>query len=190
VQPGAPTGADATIPAEAINTVLHPRRGEWPTYNGVLGANRHSALDQINTRNARNLQLEWVSPLNVPDLETTPIVSDSVMYVTAPDHVCALVAATGRELWCYTRSDDSSESGTRRNSGLPNRGVGLLGDRIFFATSDAHLLCLNRLTGALMWDVNVVESPGRYFATSAPLVVGDLVIGGIRFQNFDVWRAE
>ena len=176
---GALAGVDAAISPEAMNAVLHPKLGEWPTYNGVLGANRHSPLDQINAGNAQNLQVAWVHPLNAPDLETTPIVSDGVMYVTAADQVCALAAATGRELWCYTRSDDSSESGKRRNSGLPNRGVGLLGDRIFFATSDAHLICLNRLTGALMWDVNTVQSPGRYLATSAPLVVGDLVITGM-----------
>ena len=72
VQPGALSGVDATISAEAMNAVLHPKRGEWPTYNGVLGANRHSALDQINTGNVQNLQMEWVYPLNVPDLETTP----------------------------------------------------------------------------------------------------------------------
>ncbi len=179
VQTGALTGVDTSISSEAMNAVLHPKRGEWPTYNGVLGANRHSALDQINAGNAQNLQLEWVHPLNVPDLETTPIVSDGVMYVTAADHVCSLAAVTGRELWCYTRSDDSSDSHKRRSSGLPNRGVALLGDRIFFSTSDAHLICLNRLTGGLMWDVNTVESPGRYLATSAPLVVGDLVITGI-----------
>jgi PQQ-dependent dehydrogenase (methanol/ethanol family) len=176
---GALTGLDATISSDEMNAVLHPKRGEWPTYNGVLGANRHSALDQINAGNARNLQLEWVYSLNVPDLETTPVVSDGVMYVTAADRVCALAAGTGRQLWCYTHSNDSSESRRRRNSGLPNRGVGLLGDRIFFSTSDAHLICLNRLTGGLMWDVNMVESPGRYMATSAPLVVGDLVIDGI-----------
>ncbi len=179
VQPGALTAVDGVISPEQIDAVLHPKRGEWPTYNGALGANRHSALDQINAGNAQKLQLEWVYSLNVPDLETTPIVSDGVMYVTAADHVCALAATTGRQLWCYSRSDESSESGARRNSGLPNRGVGLLGDHVFFTTSDAHLICLNRLTGALMWDINMVESPGKFLATSAPLVVGDLVIAGI-----------
>jgi len=179
VQPGALAGVNATISFEAMNAVLHPKRGEWPTYNGVLGANRHSALDQINAGNAQNLQVEWVHPLNVPDLETTPIVSEGVMYVTAADHVCALAAATGRELWCYTRPADLPGSGGQRDSGIANRGAGLLGDRIFFATSDAHLICLNRLTGGLMWEVNTVESPGSYQATSAPLVVGDLVITGM-----------
>jgi glucose dehydrogenase len=107
VQPGTLRGVDATISPDSVNAVLHPQRGEWPTYNGVLGANRYSTLDQINAGNAQNLHLEWVYSLNVPDLETTPVVSDSVMYVTAADHVCALAAATGRQLWCYTRSDDS-----------------------------------------------------------------------------------
>jgi PQQ-dependent dehydrogenase (methanol/ethanol family) len=179
VQPGALAAVDATISFEAMNAVLHPKRGEWPTYNGVLGANRHSALDQIGAGNAQNLHVEWVYSLNVPNLETTPVVSEGVMYVTAADHVCALAAATGRELWCYTRPADSPGSGGRRDSGTANRGVGLLGDRIFFATSDAHLICLNRLTGGLMWEINTVESPGSYLATSAPLVVGNLVITGM-----------
>jgi len=179
VPAGPLAGVDATIPSEAMDAVLRPKRGEWPTYNGVLSANRHSALNQIRPGNVQNLQLEWVYSLNVPDLETTPVVSDGVMYVTASDRVCALAPATGRQLWCYVRSEGASESAERPNSGLPNRGVAVLGDRVFFETSNAHLICLNRLTGAVMWDVNMVESPGRYMATSAPLVVGDLVIGGI-----------
>ncbi len=176
VQPGAISGADAAISPEAMNAVLHPKSGEWTTYNGNLGGNRHSALNQINTGNVQNLQMEWVYSLNVQGLETTPIVSDGVMYVTAADKVCALGAATGRELWCYMHASDA---GAGRNSSGPNRGVGLLGDRVFFTTHDAHLICLNRLTGALMWDVKMPDAQFRYGASSAPLVVGDLVIAGV-----------
>ena len=60
-----------------------------------------------------------------------------------------------------------------------NRGAAILGDRVFFVTDNAHLLCLNRLTGGLMWDVLIPESPGHYGSTAAPLVVGDLVICGV-----------
>ena len=176
VQPGPLAGASAAVPPAAMDTILHPKHGEWPTYNGAPDGNRHSALDQINTGNVQNLQMAWVYSLNVPNLEVTPVVSDGVMYVTAADKVCALGAATGRELWCYMHADNA---GARRNSGAPNRGVGLLGDRVFFTTHDAHLICLNRLTGALMWDVKMPETPGNFVATSAPLVVGDLVIAGI-----------
>jgi alcohol dehydrogenase (cytochrome c) len=161
----------------ATDAVMHPKLGEWPTYNGVLGGNRYSVLDQINAGNVQNLQVQWIYSLNAPNLETTPVVSDGIMYVTSANHVCALSATTGRELWCYTYTGGSS--GRRINSSGPNRGVGLLGDRVFFATSDAHLLCLNRLTGGLMWDVNMVQSPGRFVATSAPMVVGDLVVAGV-----------
>ncbi len=170
---------DAKISQEAMDAILRPKPGEWTTYNGALGGNRHSALNQINTGNVQNLQMAWVYSLNVSNLETTPIVSDGVMYVTAADKVCALGAATGRQLWCYVRTDAPSETGRRRNPGQANRGVALLGDRVFFTTSDAHLICLNRLTGGVMWDVNMPQSPGRFVATSAPLVVGDLVIAGI-----------
>jgi len=174
VQPGALAGADGAISPEAIDSVIHPKAGEWPTYNGTLAGNRYSALDQVNAGNVQNLQLEWVYSLNAPDLETTPLVSDGVMYVTSANHVCALSAATGRELWCYTQPGNAA----RRGSG-PNRGVALLGDRIFFATTDAHLICLNRLTGSLMWEVVMPQTPGHFSSSSAPMVVGDLVIAGI-----------
>jgi PQQ-dependent dehydrogenase (methanol/ethanol family) len=178
VEPGAIKGADAAISPEAINAVLHPKSGEWTTYNGNIGGNRHSLLNQINTGNVQNLQLQWVFPLGAPDLETTPIVSDGAMYVTSADHVCALSAATGRQLWCYNYTGPTAD-GRQRNPGAMNRGVALLGDRVFFATTDAHLICLNRLTGALMWDVIMPEAKFRYGSSSAPLVVGDLVIAGV-----------
>jgi alcohol dehydrogenase (cytochrome c) len=41
------------------------------------------------------------------------------------------------------------------------------------------MLCLHRLSGALLWDVYMPESAQHYGATSAPLVVNDLVISGV-----------
>ena len=155
-----------------------PRAGEWLTYNGDPGGNRHSALAQINGQNVKDLQLQWVYSLSGRGLETTPIVSDGIMYVTAPEKVCALDSRSGRDIWCYSRSTANTSGG---DNGFvePNRGVALQGDRIFFATSDAHLVCLHRLTGGVMWDIKMPITPGRFTATSAPLVVGDLVISGI-----------
>ena len=57
--------------------------------------------------------------------------------------------------------------------------MAVLGERLFFGTDDARLICLNRITGGLMWDVELPDSPGRYGVTSAPLVAGDLVITGV-----------
>ena len=59
------------------------------------------------------------------------------------------------------------------------RGAAILGDRLFFNTDNAHMLCLNRITGAVLWDVYMPENAQHYGTTSAPLVVGDLVISGV-----------
>jgi PQQ-dependent dehydrogenase (methanol/ethanol family) len=167
------------VSAAAMDRILKPKAGEWATYNGNIGGNRHSPLSQINAGNVDKLQMAWVYSLEQPNLETTPIVVDGVMFVTAADKVCALGAGTGRELWCFQYTEPTAD-GRRRNPGSVNRGVAVLGDRVFFSTTDAHLICLNRLTGGLMWDVSTAEKlPGRFSASSAPLVVGDLVIAGI-----------
>jgi len=159
---------------------LEPARGDWGSYHGEANGNRHSLLDQINTSNATQLKLAWSYSLPHPNLQTTPLVADGVMYVTAPNQVCALDSSTGREIWCYTRprGDASKISGDAAKGA--QRGAALRGDQIFFATDDAHLIALHRLTGALMWQVFMPDGgPGNYGSTAAPLVVGDLVISGV-----------
>ena len=181
---------EAPLPKEAIGAVLSPKPGEWPNYNGGPGGNRYSALDQINRANVKRLQLDWVYSLPVKGLQVTPVVADGMMYVTAPGQVCAIDARSGREVWCYTRGAAvAAGGGGGRNQGganpaagpnaagrQPNRGATVVGDRVLFATGDAHLVCLNRLTGGVMWDVSLPEGEGRYSSTAAPLVVGDLVL--------------
>ncbi len=168
------SGSGPLMMEQTERTVTDQRPGQWPTYNGTPEGNRHSALTQINTANVKNLQLEWVYALPNPGLETTPIVDAGVMFVTAPGKVCSLDSRSGREIWCYSRSTPGGAG-----MGEPNRGAAIQGDRVFFATGDAHLVCLHRLTGGVMWDIKMPVTAGRYSATSAPLVVGDLVISGI-----------
>ena len=185
--PGGPLNFEPPpITVDEESEVMTPRNGEWPVHNGVPGGNRYSLLTEINSRTVKDLQLQWVNTLSGAGLEMTPIVHDGIMYVTAPGEVCALDARSGRQIWCYNRAaaQRTPAAGGRGNAGggggsQPNRGVALLGDRIFYTTTDAHLLCLNRLTGGLMWDVSMGAPQGRGGSISAPLVVGDLVISGI-----------
>ncbi|MBM3784668.1 MAG: c-type cytochrome [Acidobacteria bacterium] len=178
--PGGPMPQAGKPPTAAeIDAIHRPKPGEWPSYHGLPSANRHSPLTQINTANASKLQPAWSYALPHMSLQTTPLVADGVMYVTAPNQVCALDSTTGREIWCYTRprGDASKISGDAAKGA--QRGAALLGDRIFFATDDAHIIALNRLTGALMWQNYMPKSPGAFGSTAAPFVVGDLVISGI-----------
>ena len=168
-------------PRREIDEISHPRKGDWPTYNGNLDGNRSSGLDQVNLANVSRLQLQWTYTIPFPGLETTPVVVDGVMYATGNNQVYALSGRTGREIWRYERPK-SAAGGISSDAAIGvNRGVAMLGDRLFYLTDDAHLLALDRLTGALLWDISTPPpgAQGFYGGTSAPLVVGDLVITGV-----------
>ena len=179
---GGKVDAGASVPpplpgAVTFAQIADPKPGEWPTYHGVLSGNRHSPLDQINASNVSSLAARWSFMLGGSrKLEVTPIVVDGVMYVTAVNEAHALDARTGREIWQYSRPRSKGLSGDA--AGGINRGVAILGDRVFMVTDNAHLLALHRLTGSLLWDVEMADSHQNYGATSAPLIVNDLVISG------------
>ena len=169
--------AGAGVPFAAIAA---PAPGEWPSYNGLLGGNRHSPLDQITPANVSRLAPRWT--FAVPgqaqrSLQVTPVVVDGLMYVTAVNEVWALDARTGREVWHYGRPRTTGLVGDPA-AGL-NRGVAVLGHRVFLQTDNAHVIALDRLTGQLLWDVEMADSRAHYGATGAPLVVNDLVIAGV-----------
>jgi PQQ-dependent dehydrogenase (methanol/ethanol family) len=177
---GALKQADAPVAKPEIEAVEHPAKGNWPSYNGTLDGNRSSSLDQINGSNASKLQLQWTYPINFAGLETTPVVVDGVMYVTGNNQVYAVSGKTGREIWRYERPKSPGATISGDAAIGVNRGVALLGDRVFYLTDNAHLIALDRLTGALLWDVDTPEgAPGQFGGTAAPLVVGDLVVTGV-----------
>jgi len=165
------------VPVEAQVTfkdLLRRPESNWLSYSGDLGAQRHSLLNEINISNADRLTAQWV--YHVPEakrLQMTPIVVDGVMYITHTNEVYALDAATGRPIWHYRYAK------AKRHDG--NRGVAILGERIFFATSDAHLLALHAKTGALLWDREYGghDKNSQVSATLAPLAVNGKVIVGV-----------
>ena len=63
-------------------------------------------------------------------------------------------------------------------SGHINRGVAVLGTRVYMETDNAHLLCLDARSGNLIWDVAYADNNKNYGATSAPLIVKDKVLVG------------
>jgi alcohol dehydrogenase (cytochrome c) len=162
-----------------FSEIARPRAGEWPTYNGLLSGNRFSSLQQIRRENVSQLTPQWIFPLpGAPaNLQTTPVVVDGVMYVTSVNEVYALDAGTGRPIWHFQRPRTKGLAGDAA-SGI-NRGVAVLGDRVFLATDHAHLLALHRATGQVLWEVEMADYRQNYGATGAPLVVNDLVIAGI-----------
>jgi putative heme-binding domain-containing protein len=172
--PTDPTSAPG-VPFERIR---NPRPGDWLTYNGTLDGNRYSALIQINRSTVANLGVKWMFPIDHFGLEVTPVVADGVMYVTGPNTAIALDALSGRQLWKYSRPRTPGLIGDASLG--TNRGVAILGDRVFMSTDNAHLIALNRTTGALVWDTYMPEEPMHYGSTVAPLPVGDdTIVAGV-----------
>jgi PQQ-dependent dehydrogenase (methanol/ethanol family) len=177
---GQVAGSPPPVAPAQVDQVLHPRLGDWPNYNGTLDGARDSGLKQITLDNVAKLQLQWVYSIQYNGLETTPVVVDGVMFVTSNNQVYAISGKTGREIWRYQRPKSASAQISGDAAIGSNRGVAVLGDRVFYLTDDAHLIALDRLNGSLMWDVNTHEGlTGQYGGTAAPLVVGDLVVTGV-----------
>ena len=100
------------------------------------------------------------------------------MYVTGPNGFAwALDARTGRPFWRYRR--ELPNDLTYGASAPVNRGFGVLGNRLFMTTLDAHLVALDMKTGSVLWDIELADYKIGHSATVAPLVVKDKVIVGI-----------
>jgi alcohol dehydrogenase (cytochrome c) len=150
---------------------------DWPSYNGQTNGSRYSPLAQITASNVSRTVPKWIFSLpNTPRLQVTPVVVNGVMYVTSANECYALDAGAGREIWHYKRPRTKGLVGNA--AGGINRGVAVGGDRVFMVTDHAHLIALNRFTGALIWETEMADWHQNYNATGAPLVAGNLVVTG------------
>jgi alcohol dehydrogenase (cytochrome c) len=153
----------------------------WLQYSGDYTGKRHSPLTQITPQNVSRLSAQWAfqadTIASTRGFESTPLVIDGVIYLTgANGNAWAIDARTGRQFWRFRRPNAPDLTA---GAGYPvNRGFAVLGDRLFMATLDAHLLALDIKTGSVVWDSVLADYKTGYATTPAPLVVKDKVIVG------------
>ncbi|MBV9483303.1 MAG: PQQ-dependent dehydrogenase, methanol/ethanol family [Acidobacteria bacterium] len=173
-------GQSSVTAAPAVSAedlLVKPVGASWPSYNGDYTGRRYSALHEISIRNVSGLKLAWVfHPGNSHALEATPVVVRGIMFVTSANHAFALDARSGRVLWHHPRPVSSGllDDAAAHKS----RGVAVWQNSVYMETDDAHLLCLDARSGGLRWEVEYADKAKHYGATSAPLVVKDMVIVG------------
>jgi alcohol dehydrogenase (cytochrome c) len=157
----------------------------WLTYSGDYLGRRFSRLDQVNAKNVRTLVAKWVYQTGATGkLETSPLVVDGIFYATAQDdRAFALDARTGRPIWMYQHQLPGD---IRPCCGRVNRGLAILGDKVFLGTLDAHVIALDTKTGNVIWDVVAAEYQKGYSFTVAPLAVKDLVVIGVSGGEYGV----
>lgn len=173
------------VSREALLTA-RSRTDQWLTYSGALDGWRHSPLQEITPANVSRLKLRWAHQFAAEEgtIQATPIVAGKTIFMTEPpNNVVALEAATGREIWRYVR---------RLPEELPiccgrvNRGLAVLGNRLFLGTLDAKLVALDASTGEVQWEVQVADPRAGFTITGAPLVVNDMVIVGVSGGEFGI----
>ena len=162
----APAASSAQVSYERI-LGARSEPGNWLTYNGTYSSQRYSTLDQITRDNVNDLELKWMLPNQVFGAwQSNPIVVDGIMYLTQrPNDVMAVDARTGRVFWLYrhTNADNALVC-----CGANNRGVAILGDKLFMGTLDAHLIAIDRINGKRLWETVVGDVALRASTPASP----------------------
>jgi PQQ-dependent dehydrogenase (methanol/ethanol family) len=176
---GRPAGI--TIAGEVRNYVpvtdamlRNPDAGDWLMIRRDYRASNYSPLNQITRDNVKNLRLVWSWAMNEGGTnQPAPIVHNGVIYLNNPGNIIqALDGKTGDVIW-------ENRYGTNATAAAM-RGIAMYEDKIFAATSDAHLLAFDARTGRTIWETVVGDrTKGTYTTSSGPLVAKGKVIQGL-----------
>jgi len=179
----------------------------WTAYGHDQGGTRYSPLKQIDTKNVARLRVAWTYHTGALDrpgrandkaaFESTPILIEGTLYLTTPfNQVIALDPGTGRERWEFdpkiNRDQNFSEVASRGVAAWIDSKAAALAPcrlRLYEGTIDGRLLALDGKTGKLCGDFGAAGQIDLrkdveprpccdYQVTSAPVVVGGLVITG------------
>jgi alcohol dehydrogenase (cytochrome c) len=167
--------ANSTPVTDAALT--NPSPNDWLSWRRTLDDLGFSPLTGVTKDNVAQLQLVWSLALPPGPNAATPLVHDGVIYVHAfGDHLQALDAATGAELWHYARQLPENARPTLK------RNIALYGDKVYLPTSDVHVVALNAKTGAVVWDTPITEPGSGFGLTGGPLVAHGKVMQGVNGQ--------
>jgi alcohol dehydrogenase (cytochrome c) len=154
----------------------NPEDGNWLLFRRTYDGWGYSPLAQITPANVGGLELVWsFASGQVEGHQAPPIVNNGVMFVATPgNQVLAIEAKTGTVLWRYKRPVPEDLTNLHPTS----RGVGLYGDKIFFASADANLVALDAKTGKEVWVAKVADYRNGYYMSLMPLVADGKVMLG------------
>jgi PQQ-dependent dehydrogenase (methanol/ethanol family) len=183
-QLGSSANLPAWKPASDLNVSFDRLRNaerephNWLTYWGDYQGRHYSHLRSITPTNIGQLRSEWTYLFSGSNIEVTPLVVDGLMFVTGPaSDATALDARTGRTIWRYVRP--IPEGNYKNCTVVTNRGLGILGDRLYLGTLDGYLVALDAKTGNVVWEAQVADYREGFSITHAPLVIDGRVIVGI-----------
>ena len=170
--------------------ILQDDAGQWTLPGKNYSANRYSTLNQITTRNVKNLKASWTFSLGVlRGQEGAPLVVGTTMYVHTgfPNNVYALdLTRDGAPIkWAYKPNQDPSVPAVACCDTV-YRGLAYAEGKIFLAQLNTNVVAIDAATGREIWKVTQGDPAQGMTITAAPLVIKDKVITGISGGEFGV----
>ena len=154
-------------------------QADWPSYNG---ADHAAAATARSRRSPRATSRRWrrsgsSACRNTSRLQVTPVV---VRRRDVRDERQRVLRARRRQRPRDLALPAAAHQGPdrqrrRRRQSRRRRSPAIA---LFMVTDHAHLIALNRSTGALLWETEMADWRQNYNATGAPLPVGNLVVTG------------
>jgi alcohol dehydrogenase (cytochrome c) len=162
-------------PSQAALDDAAQNDADWLLPAHDYAGQHYVALTQINRRNAAQLRPLCAFQVgSIGSFYTSPLVYHSTLFLTSNYETLAVDARTCRLRW---RTDHFPHD---KPSIQANRGLAIQGGRLFRATWDGRLICMDADTGAVLWERHETAYPSiRESFDMAPLVDGDLVIIGV-----------
>lgn len=169
---------------------------DWPLFLGPSGDGKSLETGILTKWPQEGLRTLWEKPLGTS--YGAPTVSQGRLYQFDRfgwnARVYCLRAETGEELWRYEYPTDYEDYYGYNNG--PRCSPIVDGDRVYAFGAEGMLVCLNAVTGKLLWKVDTIKTfhvVQNFFGNgSNPVVEGDLLlvmVGGSPPGTFDITRA-
>ncbi|HME82768.1 MAG TPA: PQQ-binding-like beta-propeller repeat protein [Candidatus Eremiobacteraceae bacterium] len=173
------TGCSRNAPSAVPSPTAVP--AQWPMYNGTYQADRWSALDSINTGNAKTLKVACMISLGETGaFQAGPVIAGGTIYVTSAHNTYAIDDTTCKLKWKSTYVPTGPEPFNT------NRGVALDNGTLFRGTQDDHILAIDAATGAVKWNVKIADSNASMFLSAAPIVWNGKVFIGLAGADWGI----
>jgi PQQ-dependent dehydrogenase (methanol/ethanol family) len=160
----------------------------WAIWGGDYAGTRYSELNQINSKNAKDLQVAWTFSTGVlRGHEGGPLVIGDTMYVHTPfpNKVFSIALADQTINWVY-EPQQNPDTIPVMCCDTVYRGLAYADGKIFLQQADTNLVALDAKSGKLIWKVKNGDPKKGSTNTNAPIVVKDKVLTGISGGEFGV----
>ena len=158
----------------------NPPAGDWLMFRRNYQGWSYSPLTQIDTSNAKQLQLKWM--WSMPEngtMQNTPIIHNGLMYLWGVGNIIqALDAASGELLWMNRLGPTPTRAGPGP-SNEETRSMGLYGDNLYVNTPQGWVYALNASTGEEVWKTKIHADPTLGSSTGGLIIVNGKVLVGM-----------